>query len=118
MLIMKNVLSHMKALQTAMTIPLLEVVKTFDGHDGTKFKQWVKYIERYARMARLNDGDIPTIVHIACTGPVADFVQRYLDEYNGTDASPSWIQLKKLMTKRFAEISDSTNAMAVLRTGT
>ena len=40
-------------------------------------------------MARLSDGDIPTIVHIACTGPVADFVQRYLDEYKGTDATPS-----------------------------
>ena len=114
-LIMKNVFSHMKALQTAMTFPLLQVVKTFDGHDGTKFKQWVKDIERYAQMARLNDGDIPTIVHIACTGPVADFVQRYLDEYQGTDATPSWKELKKLMTKRFAEISDSTHAMAVLR---
>ena len=34
-LIMKNVFSHMKALQTAMTVPLLQVVKTFDGHDGT-----------------------------------------------------------------------------------
>ena len=34
-LIIKNVFSHMKALQTAMTVPLLQVVKTFDGHDGT-----------------------------------------------------------------------------------
>ena len=74
-----------------------------------------KDIERYAQMARLNDVDIPTIVHIACTGPVTDFVLRKLDEYKGTDATPSWKELKKLMTKRFAEISHSTHAMAILR---
>ena len=40
-LFMKSMVGHMKAMQTAMTAPLLQVVKTFNGHDGTD-KQWVK----------------------------------------------------------------------------
>ena len=80
-LFMKSMFDHMKSLQTAMTVPLLQVVKTFNGHGGTEFKQKVKYIERYAQKAMLNDADNPTIVHIARTGPVADFFQRYLDEF-------------------------------------
>ena len=57
---MKSMFGYIKALQTVMPVPFLQVVKTFNGHDGTDFKQWVKDIERYAQMASLNDADIPT----------------------------------------------------------
>ena len=77
--LLKTMLGQVKSLQTAVSVPLLQVVKTFDG-DSTKFKQWVKDVERYSQMARLNDSDIPRIVHVTCTGLVADFVQRYVDE--------------------------------------
>ena len=113
-LFMKSMFSQMKALQTAMTVPLLQAVKTFTGN-SSEFKQYVKDIERYAQMAKLGDSDIPSIVHITCTGPVADFVQRFMDEYQTEGLPPSWKVLKKLMTKRFGEITDESEAMAVLR---
>ena len=113
-LIMKSMFSHIKALQTAVTVPLLQLVKPFTG-DSTEFKQYVKDIEKYAQMAKLGDSDILSKVHITCTGPVADFVQRFMDEYKTEGLPPSWKVLKKLMTKRFGEITDESEAMAVLR---
>ena len=46
---------------------------------------------------------------------MADIFQRYLDAYQGIEATPSWRELKILMTKSFPEISDSTHVMVVLR---
>ena len=71
-LFMKSMFSQKKALQTAMTVPLLQAVKTFTGNSN-EFKQYVKDIERYAQMAKLGDLDIPSIVHISCTGPSGRF---------------------------------------------
>ena len=97
-LFMKSMFSHMKALQTAVAVPLLQVVKPFNGV-SSEFKQFVKDIEKYAQLAKLGDADIPSIVHISCTGSVADFVQRFMDEYQTAGVPPSWKDLKKLMTK-------------------
>ena len=113
-LFMKSMFSHMKALQTAVAVPLLQVVKPFKGV-SSEFKQFVEDIEKYAQLAKLGDADIPSIVHISCTGSVADFVQRFMDEYQTAGVPPSWKDLKKLMTKRFGEITDESEAMAVLR---
>ena len=105
---------QVKGLQTAISVPLLQVVRTFEG-DPSKFKQWIKDIERYAQMARLDDNDIPRIVLMTCSGSIADFVKRYLDEVAKKGDPPIWPHLKKLMQKRFAEITDPQQAMAVLR---
>ena len=113
-LFMKSMFSQMKALQTAVAVPLLQVVKPFNGV-SSEFKQFVKDIEKYAQLAKLGDADIPSIVHISCTGSVADFVQRFMDEYQTAGVPPSWKDLKKLMTKRFCEITDESEAMVVLR---
>ena len=45
------VVGQVKSLQTAVSVPLLQVVKVFE-RDPAKFKQWVKDIERYAQMSR------------------------------------------------------------------
>ena len=110
----KWIAGQVKGLQTAISVPLLQVVKTFEG-DPSKFKQWAKDVERYAQMARLDNADIPRIVLMTCTGSVADFVKRYLDEVESKSESPDWLRLKKIMQKRFAEITDQQQAMAVLR---
>ena len=55
-----------------MTVPLLQVALTFDD-EGTKYKH---FVENRTQMARLYGMDIPPIVHIACTYPLAYFVQR------------------------------------------
>ena len=66
-------------------------------------------------MARLRDMDIPQIVHVTCTGLVADFVKRYIDEVEASKDTPNWRDLKLLLQKRFAEVTDQQQAMAMLR---
>ena len=104
-LFMKSMFSHMKTLQTAVAVPLLQVVKPFNGISSI-FKQFVKDIEKYAPLAKLGDADIPSIVHLLCTGSVADFVHKFMDECQSAGVPPSWKYLKKSMTKRFGEITD------------
>ena len=104
--VLKSVLSHMKALQNTVAVPLLQVIKPFNGV-SSECKQFVRDIERYAQLAqlaKLGDADIPSIIHISCTGTAADFVQRFMVEYQTVGANPSCKDLKKLMTKWFGEI--------------
>ena len=66
------VVGHMKALQTAISVPLLSVVAKFDG-DSEKYRTWVRELERYAQMAKLSPEELPRVAHLTCTGSVADF---------------------------------------------
>ncbi|KAL5006476.1 hypothetical protein ScPMuIL_015282 [Solemya velum] len=67
-----------------------------------QFRQWVKYIERYAQLVELVDSGLPKSVHITCTGSVEDFVKRYLSEIQGRldDPSLDWCEdlLNNLMS--------------------
>ena len=110
----KWIANQVKGLQTAISVPLLQVVKTFEG-DSSQFKQWVKDIEKYAQMARLDNTDIPRIALMTCTGTVGDFVKRYLDEIESKGGTPDWPHLKRLMKKRYGEITDNQRAMTELR---
>lgn len=107
-------LEQLKALQTAISVPLFSIVHTFEG-DPKQFKQWCRNIERYAQMARLNDSDIPQIVNVTCTGLVADFVKKYIEECSNSGDIASWAELKKILQRRFGEINDQQQAMAILR---
>jgi len=109
-----EMLGQLKALKTAMAIPLMSIVSNFDG-EPRHFRKWVKEIERYAQVARIGNTEIPQIAHITCAGSVADFVKRYL---NGTETGgrePIWHDLHALLKKRFAEISDQPQVLAILR---
>ncbi|KAK3108899.1 hypothetical protein FSP39_018195 [Pinctada imbricata] len=111
---MKWIAHQVKGLQTAISVPLLQVVRSFEG-DSSQFKEWVKEIEKYAHMARLDNTDIPRIVLMTCKGTVGDFVKRYLEEIESEGEIPDWTNLKRLMQKRYAEITDNQRAMTELR---
>jgi hypothetical protein len=112
--VLDMMVGHLKALQTAVSVPVFEVVTRFDG-DPTKFKQYVRDIECYAQMAGLADKDIPRIVNITCSGAVKDFVKRYIDEVKENRGVPTWAELKDSLQKRFAETTDQQQALAMLR---
>ena len=57
---MKWIANQVKGLQTAISVPLLQVVRSFDGNPS-QFKEWVKDIEKYAHMTRLDNTGIPRI---------------------------------------------------------
>lgn len=63
----------------------------------------------------MGDTKITNIFHVTCTGSVADFVKRYLEEIKHfKDVKPSWIDLKTLLKKRFDSIYDQHEALAML----
>ena len=113
--LLKTVLDQVKSLQTSFSVPLLSVVPLFNG-DSENFRQYVKDVERYSHLARLNDSDIPRIVHMTCTGLVADFVSRYFDDCQSENKIISWKVLKDLMAKQFGQVIDSQHVMSILRT--
>lgn len=55
----------------------------------------------------MEDTEISKIFHVTCTDSVTDFVKRYLEELKNLEGvKPSWINLKKLLKKRFDDIYD------------
>ena len=104
--------SNLSAAMTAQGV--FNIVKTFDG-EPSKFKQWIKDIDKYAKLVNLNNEQIPNIAYQTSTGSVCDFIKRYLETLGTEDDTPSWEDLKKLLKNRFAEITDAQQAMALLR---
>ena len=94
----------------ALSIPLSSVVTPFEG-DPTKFKQWIKEVEKYALMSGKQNHEIPILAYMTCKGSVGDFIKRYFDETE----IPSWNDLKTLLRDRFADVIDSQHAIAIMR---
>ncbi|XP_069109516.1 uncharacterized protein [Argopecten irradians] len=110
--VFRNMAQHFKNFSAAMTAQgVFQVVRSFEG-DPTKFKTWIKEIEKYAKLVGLDDKEIPKIAYQTSVGSVGDFIKRYLDDLEG---DLSWEDLKKLLKQRFADITDSHQAMALLR---
>jgi len=91
-----------------------QIIPAFEG-DPSKFKDWIKNIEKYSTLTRLVDRDIPRIVYQASKGPTGDFIRRYLSDKEIAGENPSWGDLKPELVSRFAEITDQHQAFAVLR---
>lgn len=92
----------------------MRFITIFQGDPG-KFKQWVKDIEKYAKLSEMNNKDIPKIAYVTCKGSVGDFIKRYLTEIEASGELPSWNVLKQFLKNIFAEITDSQHALAIMR---
>ena len=75
-----------------------------------KFREWIKQIEKYAFMTELDAAKVKLIAYKTSAGPVSDFIQRYITN----NPNNTWNQLKVELTMRFAEISDSNQALKML----
>lgn len=90
-----------------------QVVPVFEG-DPTKYKEWVKAIDKYATLTGLNDRDIPKIAFQTSKGPTSDYIKRYLNKVEQDGNLLSWLASKPLLTARFAELTDKHIAFAAL----
>lgn len=111
---MNSILNQVKSVTAAIAVPINQVITIFEGDPG-KFKQWIKDIEKYAKMSDMNNEDIPKIAYVTCKGSVGDFIKRYLTEIEASGELPSWNDLKQFLKNRFAEITDSQHALAIMR---
>lgn len=111
---LNSILNQVKSVTAAIAVPINQVITIFEGDPG-KFKQWIKDIEKYAKMSDMNNEDIPKIAYVTCKGSGGDFIKRYLTEIEASGELPSWNDLKQFLKNRFAEITDSQHAFAIMR---
>ena len=90
---------------------LFMLIPTRYEGDPRKFREWVKQIEKYAFMAELQADKVKLVAYKTSAGPVSDFIERYITN----NPNNTWNQLKAELTMRFAEISDSDQALKMLR---
>lgn len=109
-----DMIGHLKALQNALSVPLFQIIEPFGGNPMC-YKKWVKEIQRYAQLTKLEDKDITRIAYVSCKGPPADFIKRYIEETEENDRELSWNDLQRLLKKRFDEITDEQQALSILR---
>ena len=86
------------------------IPNSYEG-DPRKFRDWIKQIEKYAFMTELNAAKVKLIAYKTSAGPVSDFIKRYITN----NSNNTWNQLKVELTMRFGEISDSDQALKMLR---
>lgn len=60
---MNSILSQVKSITAAIVVLIIQAITIFEG-DPVKFKQWIKYIEKYVNMSDINNEDI--LKKIAC----------------------------------------------------
>ena len=86
-----------------------QFIPPFEG-DPSKFKQWIKSIEKYALLTKLTDERTMYVTYQAARGGVSDFISRLINVQGQT-----WANLKAELTARFAEISDHMQAFSLLK---
>ena len=81
--------------------------------DATKFRTWIKQIEKYILLANLGREEAKMVAYQASDPPVSDFIYRWLQQHEG-DERMGWAELKGQLTVRFAEITDPQHAFEML----
>ena len=79
-----------------------DFVPIFDG-EHSKFKNWVKSIEKCALVNNLPDHKKKLVAYRFSTGTVSDFILRNIQEAPQAE----WAQLKTALADRFSVITDA-----------
>ena len=79
-----------------------QIVGVFEG-DPTKFRDWIKSIEKYILLAGGDDDQTKRLAYQTIRGAVSDYIQRYMTKHPNS----SWEDLKSELNIRFAEVNDS-----------
>lgn len=91
-------MGQVKAITAALSVPLSSVITPFEG-DASKFKRWIKEIEKYGLLSGKQGHEIPMLAYFTSKGSVGDFIKRYLDETDASEEMPSRNDLKESLKK-------------------
>ena len=106
----QNFSSQLSTLSTVISAQgVSQMVGVFEG-DPTKFRDWIKSIERFILLAGRDDDQTERLAHQTSRGAVSDYIQRYMTEHPNS----SWEDLKSEFNIRFAEVCDSHHAFTML----
>lgn len=89
-------------------------IETFDGINSEKCKAWFKSLEKIAVLNDMDDSERIKTAFMTARGAVSDFIFRFHKdpEY----PFKTWGALKSALTTRFASVTDTEHASALLRT--
>lgn len=72
----ETISSQLTGLTSAVyTQSVSQIVNTFEG-DPKQFKEWVKSIEKYAKLTNLNDKDVPKVAYQKLLGTCSRFCEK------------------------------------------
>ena len=86
-----------------------KIVQNFDGSNQKEYKGWIKSIEKYATLTNIHADRTKLIAYQASTGPVSDFLKRYL----AANQADTWFKAE--LRHRFGEVVDCQHALLLLR---
>ena len=78
-----------------------QVVGSFDG-EHTKFRDWIKLIEKYVLSAGWDDNQSKRLAYQTSRGAVSECIKRYMAKCPRNSLE----QLKPKLNVRFAEVND------------
>ena len=81
--------------------------------DKRGLKQWIKQIEKYATLSRIDGEGMKALAYQTARGPVSDYLTRKITE--GAFAQENWAGMKANLIAKFAEVTDPSYAMQLLR---
>ena len=103
--------NHLKGLSNAVsTQGISQLIPSYDGIPS-KFKEWIKNIEKYSLLMNIPHGRIKLITYQTSSGSVSSFLKRLLEN----NENLTWPQVKAELATVFAEITDSQHAFLLLR---
>lgn len=109
--VFQNLATEMSGLHRA--VGSQGVAQSIPAYNGTpsKFKEWVKSIEKYAFLNGVPADRVKFIAFQTSIGCVSSFLQRYFTDHGAA----TWEEVKTELSSRFAEITDSQHAFMLLR---
>lgn len=111
--ILQDIKAHNTQLQTqqhtfTMSNPSWCQDKHFDGN-RSKFSEWIQNIDKQSTLT--NNPHKHLLAYQSSTGPVSEYIKRYLESHSPVD----WADLKSHLTKCFGDIQDPSHAFALLK---
>lgn len=93
------------------TLECVQLIKPYEG-DPKQLKDWVKSIEKCAFLTQCPADRVGLLAFKTSRGAVSDFIQIFLT--NAPGGQQQWDALKKELSARFAEVTDSQHEFMLL----
>jgi len=87
-----------------------EIITPFSGETKC-FAEWIKQIDKYAKLVELPEPDKRRVAFQTARGYVSDFISRSL----AINPNKTWQELYNELSSYFSEVADSQHAMSLLR---
>lgn len=86
-------------------------IRSYDGLDKQKYREWIREIEKHRVMMNMNEGSCIMLAYQTSKGAVSGFIERF----RAGNPNADWRDLKTELARRFSDIADCHTALTMLR---